>query len=138
MTTGQPKDGRPADGKAKDGRPRDGRPKDGKRQDGRRQSCRRQDGYAPIREYGVLADGQSVALVASDGRVDWWPLPTIDGPPVCAAIVDAANGGYFALSPKAAASINRRYVPGTNVIETTYSTDRGRVRVTDALNSGAA
>jgi GH15 family glucan-1,4-alpha-glucosidase len=98
----------------------------------------RQEGYAPIRDYGVLSDGRSVALVAADGRVDWWPLPTIDSPPVCAAIVDAASGGYFALSPDAPADITRRYIPGTNVIETTYRTDRGRVRVTDSLNSGAA
>ena len=96
------------------------------------------DGYAPIRDYGVLGDGRTVALVAADGRVDWWPVPTIDAPAICAAIVDAKSGGFFALYPAVPCQVKRRYVPGTNVIETVYSAQRGRVRVTDSLNSGAA
>jgi GH15 family glucan-1,4-alpha-glucosidase len=98
----------------------------------------RVDGYAPIRDYGVLGDGRSVALVSRDGRIDWWPVPTIDAPPVCAAIVDAKAGGYFAVHPVGPAAVARRYVPRTNVIETTYTTEQGRARVTDSLNSGAA
>ena len=98
----------------------------------------RVDGYAPIRDYGVLGDGRSVALVATDGRVDWWPVPTIDAPPICAAIVDAKSGGFFALYPTTPCQVKRRYLPNTNVIETVYSAGSGRVRVTDSLNSGAA
>jgi GH15 family glucan-1,4-alpha-glucosidase len=101
-------------------------------------AAERPEGYAPIRDYGALGDGRSVALVARDGRVDWWPVPTIDAPPICAAIVDPGSGGFFALRPAGPAKINRRYLPGTNVIETIYSTQRGRARVTDSLNSGAA
>ena len=81
------------------------------------------DGYAPIRDYGVLGDGRTVALVAADGRVDWWPVPTIDAPAICAAIVDAKSGGFFALYPAVPCQVKRRYVPGTNVIETVYSAD---------------
>jgi GH15 family glucan-1,4-alpha-glucosidase len=98
----------------------------------------RRDGYAPIRDYGVLGDGRSVALVAKDGRVDWWPVPTIDAPPVFAAVVDPKAGGFFALHPTVPCRVKRRYLPRTNVIETVYSADSGRVRVTDSLNSGAA
>ena len=86
----------------------------------------------------MLGDGRTVALVAADGRVDWWPVPTIDAPAICAAIVDAKSGGFFALYPAVPCQVKRRYVPGTNVIETVYSAERGRVRVTDSLNSGAA
>jgi GH15 family glucan-1,4-alpha-glucosidase len=96
------------------------------------------DGYAPIRDYGVLGDGRSVALLAADGRVDWWPAPTIDAPPICASIIDARSGGYFALRPEAPCKMSRRYVPGTNVIETTYNAESGKVRITNSLNSGAA
>jgi GH15 family glucan-1,4-alpha-glucosidase len=85
-----------------------------------------------------LGDGRSVALVATDGRVDWWPVPTIDAPAVCAAILDAESGGYFALRPEKPSRARRRYLPRTNVIETIYSGDSGSVRVTDSLNSGAA
>lgn len=98
----------------------------------------RRDGYVPIGSYGVLGDGRTVALVASDGQVDWWPVPKIGSPPVLSAILDPTSGGHFKLRPVGEFSAWRRYVPGTNVIETVYSTPAGRVRVTDALNAGLA
>lgn len=104
----------------------------------RHPAVQRQDGYAPLRDYGVLGDGRTVVLVASDGQVDWWPIPALDSPPVCAAILDPGVGGYFSLQPCAPYEIERRYVPGTNVLETTYYGQTGSARVTDALNSGIA
>jgi GH15 family glucan-1,4-alpha-glucosidase len=98
----------------------------------------RTDGYVPIGSYGVLGDGRTVALLASDGQVDWWPVPRIGSPPVLSALLDPTAGGYFKLRPVGEFSAWRRYVPGTNVIETVYSTPGGRVRVTDALNVGLA
>jgi GH15 family glucan-1,4-alpha-glucosidase len=98
----------------------------------------RHDGYVPISDYAVLGDGRTAALAASDGRIDWWAIPTLDAPPVCAAILDAGAGGFFSLAPESAADVSRRYLPGTNVLETTYTTPGGAVRVTDALNVGSA
>jgi GH15 family glucan-1,4-alpha-glucosidase len=95
-------------------------------------------GYAPIADYAVLGDGRTVALVARDGSVDWWPVPAIDAPPIFAALLEPAGGGYFCLQPEGEATSERRYVRGTNVLQTTYSTGRGTAMVTDALNSGAA
>ena len=60
----------------------------------------RRDGYAPISDYAVLGDGRTTALVASDGRIDWWAIPTLDAPPVCSAILDPAEGGSFSLAPE--------------------------------------
>ncbi len=98
----------------------------------------RRDGYAAISDYAVLGDGRTTALVASDGRIDWWAIPTLDAPPVCAAILDSGAGGHFALSPAEPAGVSRRYLPGTNVLESTYTTPAGDVRVTDSLNVGSA
>jgi len=94
--------------------------------------------YAPIEDYAVLGDGRTVALVAADGSVDWWPVPTLHAPPICAALLDPAQGGRFSLAPVGCFHSQRRYLPDTNVLETTYQTDSGSVRVTEALNSGLA
>ena len=57
----------------------------------------RPGGYAPIGDYAVLGDGRTTALAASDGRIDWWAIPALDAPPVCAAILDPDGGGTFIL-----------------------------------------
>ena len=93
----------------------------------------RVDGYAAIGEYAAIGDGRTVALVARDGSVDWLPLPSIDCSTVFGALLDAENGGSFRISPDGAYTVRRRYVPRTNVLETTFVTEGGKVRVTDAL-----
>ena len=97
----------------------------------------RSDGFVPIESYGVIGDGESVALVARDGAIDWWAAPAIDSTPVFAAVLDPAGGGCFTLEPTVPYSADRRYLPGTNVLETTFSTDDGTVRVIDSMNQAA-
>ena len=96
----------------------------------------RRDGFAPIESYGVLGNGRTAALVAADGRVDWWTLPTMDAPPVLAGLLDPERGGYLSLRPEGEFDVARRYLRRTNVLETTFTTATGSVRVTDAIPIG--
>jgi GH15 family glucan-1,4-alpha-glucosidase len=93
----------------------------------------RVEGYLPLREYAAIGDGRTVALVASDGSVDWLPLPDLDSPSVFAAVLDSRRGGRFQLEPALPYETQRRYLPETNIVETTFRSASGVVRVTDAL-----
>lgn len=99
-------------------------------------SVRDDDGYIDLRSYAALGDGDTVALVAEDGSVDWYPVPLLDSHPVFARLLDAPDGGSIRLRPVDDFRVERSYVPGTNVLRTEFVTDGGRVRVTDAIDTG--
>jgi GH15 family glucan-1,4-alpha-glucosidase len=86
----------------------------------------------PIADYGLLADCNSAALVSRDGSIDWLCLPRYDSDAIFARILgDAA--GHWSIRPAGEYTVERRYLPGTLVIETTFTTETGSVRLTDAL-----
>src|SRR5919204_6842892 len=91
-------------------------------------------GSLPIADYGLLADCNTAALLARDGSIDWLCLPRYDSPSVFGRILDPA-AGHWSIRPAGAFTSERRYVPGTLVIETTFVTDTGSVKLTDALVS---
>jgi GH15 family glucan-1,4-alpha-glucosidase len=96
------------------------------------------DGFVPIADYAFLSDCRSAALVASDGAVDWLCWPRFDSSALFGAVLDAERGGRFRVGPVDAGelALSRRYLPGTNVLETTWSGPKGELQLTDWLHVG--
>ena len=68
--------------------------------------------YLPIAEHGLIGDLHTVALVGTDGTIDWYCCPRFDSPSVFAAILDADRGGLFRISPDCAGwSSKQLYLP---------------------------
>jgi alpha,alpha-trehalase len=86
----------------------------------------------PIADYGLLSDCNTAALVARDGSIDWLCLPRFDAPAVFAAILDP-EAGHWSIRPAGEFTSERRYADGSLVLETTFTTDTGVVRLRDAL-----
>lgn len=98
----------------------------------------RSDGYAGLGDYAAIGDGRSVALIAPDGAIDWWCAPNMDSPPLFDRILDAKFGGYFQIEPVDDYCMQRQYRENSNVLETCYTTKKGKVRFTESLNSNNA
>jgi GH15 family glucan-1,4-alpha-glucosidase len=94
-------------------------------------------GYAPISDYAFLSDCRSAALVSTDGSIDWLCWPRFDSPAIFGALLDSQRGGTWRIRPVGDVAVERRYLPQTNVVETTFTTSAGTVRLTDWLHVGA-
>ena len=92
--------------------------------------------FPPIAEYAFLSNCHTGALIAPDGAIDWLCAPSFDSPSVFGSLLDR-QAGAFRLGPY---GINhptaRAYIPGTNVLETTWKTPAGWIVVRDALTMG--
>ncbi len=92
--------------------------------------------FPPIADYGFLSDCHTGALVASDGSIEWMCLPHFDSPSAFGALLDRGAGSWRVGPYGVYVPAGRRYIPGTNVIETTWMTAQGWLRVVDALTIG--
>ncbi|MFI4993719.1 MAG: glycoside hydrolase family 15 protein [Solirubrobacterales bacterium] len=92
--------------------------------------------FPPIADYGFLSDCHTGALVASDGSIEWMCLPYFDSPSAFGALLDRGAGSWRVGPYGVYVPAGRRYIPGTNMIETTWMTPQGWIRVVDALAMG--
>lgn len=89
--------------------------------------------FPPIADYGFLSDCHSAALVAEDGSVEWACFGRFDDDPIFARVLDRDRGGWYRIGPRGGTDVRRRYLPDTNVIETTFRSSSGVFTVTDCL-----
>jgi alpha,alpha-trehalase len=89
-------------------------------------------GSLPIAGYAMLSDCSSAALVGNDGSIDWLCLPRFDSSALFSRLLDP-EAGHWSITPTESFTVARRYLPGTLVLETTFTTQNGSVRLVDAL-----
>ncbi len=94
------------------------------------------DSHSPfprIASYGFVSDCHTSALIAADGAVEWLCMPRFDAPSIFGAILDRDAGSMRIGPPGVRAPLARRYLPGTLILETTWTTETGWLVVLDAL-----
>src|SRR3954451_23080047 len=90
--------------------------------------------YLPIAEHGLIGDLHTIALVGTDGTIDWYCCPRFDSPSVFAALLDADRGGRFGISPDGEESTAKQlYLPDTAVLITRFLTPGGVGEVQDFM-----
>src|SRR5436309_3018466 len=90
--------------------------------------------YLPIAEHGVIGDLHTVALVGTNGTIDWLCFPHFDSPSVFGSILDADRGGFFAARPRDPGWTSKQlYFPDTNVLITRFLSPDGVGEVHDFM-----
>jgi GH15 family glucan-1,4-alpha-glucosidase len=90
--------------------------------------------HQPISDYGMIGDMRTAALIGLDGSIDWCCLPRFDSGSVFAALLDSERGGTWAIHPEGRWTSTQRYLPRTNILETTFRTVEGAtVTLTDFM-----
>jgi GH15 family glucan-1,4-alpha-glucosidase len=93
--------------------------------------------YPPIGDHGVVGNLHTVALICSDGTIDWYCSPRFDSPSLFASLLDAKRGGHFALRPADGGwQTKQLYLPDTNVLITRFLTPDGVGEVQDFMPVG--
>ena len=87
----------------------------------------------PIEDYALLSNLRTAALVSRAGSVDWLCLPRFDSGACFAALLGGPEHGRWLIAPRDPKRIERRYCPETLILETTFETDEGVVRLVDFM-----
>jgi alpha,alpha-trehalase len=98
------------------------------------------DGFLPIKDHGLIGDGNTAALIGRDGVVVWMCVPRFDAPALFARLLDVSRGGAFVLAPDEIREARQYYLGDTAILITEIRTASGLVQLTDALTtrSGAS
>jgi GH15 family glucan-1,4-alpha-glucosidase len=89
-----------------------------------------------IEDYAIVGDMQSVALICTDGSVDWLCLPRFDSEACFAALLGTQDNGHWRIAPAESAgkaTATRQYAGDTLILVTEWETPGGSVRVTDFM-----
>ncbi|HVN13107.1 MAG TPA: glycoside hydrolase family 15 protein [Kineosporiaceae bacterium] len=90
----------------------------------------------PIGDLALLSDRHSAALVDRGGGVQWLAFPRFDSASVVGGLLGAEAGLWRIGATSSEIAVERRYLDGTLVLETTFRTPTGVAVLTEAMATG--
>jgi len=93
--------------------------------------------WPQIEDYGIIGNCRSAALVSRQGSIDWLCWPRFDKPAIFAALLDRDCGGHWRICPVGSATVERHYIPDSNVLETRFTNQSGFAILTDLMPSSS-
>ena len=90
-----------------------------------------------IQDYAAIGDGRSVALVSRHGSIDWLCWPRFESPSIFGGLLDPRAGGAWEIAPTEPATVERRYLDRTNVLQTRFHTATGGIILTDFMTAAS-
>jgi GH15 family glucan-1,4-alpha-glucosidase len=89
--------------------------------------------YNAIEDYAIIGDTHSTALISRNGSIDWLCWPRRDSPALFLRLIDDDIGGFSDIELPGGRVTARRYVPGTNILETSFECPTGRALLRDFM-----
>jgi GH15 family glucan-1,4-alpha-glucosidase len=87
-----------------------------------------------IEDYALIGNLRTSALVGRDGSIDWLCVPRFDSAACFCALLGSAEHGRWSIAPgQDVHRVARRYRGDSLVLETTFTTSSGSVRLTDFM-----
>lgn len=84
-----------------------------------------------LKDYAVIGDLYSAALVSPTGSIDWCCFPYLDCPSHFGALIHEKQGGYFHIFPQGEYRAIQSYVKNTQILETFFETPEGKGKILD-------
>lgn len=88
-----------------------------------------------LTDYALIGNCRSAALVSKYGSIDWCCIPEFHSPSIFAALLDQKSGGFFRICPVNGYNTYQQYLTNTNVVETYFENDQGKVCLTDSFTA---
>jgi GH15 family glucan-1,4-alpha-glucosidase len=84
-----------------------------------------------IKDYAIIGNCETAALINPDGGIDWLCLPAFDSPSFFGALLDREKGGEFFIHPGCTYRVEREYVEDSAILKTRFLTEQGTVQLVD-------
>jgi GH15 family glucan-1,4-alpha-glucosidase len=84
----------------------------------------------------MIGDRHTVALIGSNGSIDWMCVPRFDSSTCFGALLGDEDNGHWQLCPVDDYEVTRAYVENSAALQTTFTTHTGEVTLLDVMPTG--